>query len=184
MVVKITVPFWIPIIILPLIFRVPKKGPHFDNHPHVFHCRAFCRTRLLLSPERSAAACWVLATAPGRNGKAIVASCSPPASQRTANPIDMKIDPISAGFQDWVVLSRKSLLPHVHSIPWRNHFLKDLCALGAWAFTCCLGLQGGFEAHKALYDFPRKTSCSRVLAHGSLACKHQAYLSCFRTWTV
>ena len=26
-VVKIVVPFWVPIIIRPLIFRVPKKGP-------------------------------------------------------------------------------------------------------------------------------------------------------------
>ena len=26
-VVKIMVPFWVPIIIRPLIFRVPKKGP-------------------------------------------------------------------------------------------------------------------------------------------------------------
>ena len=28
-VVKITVPFWIPIIIRHLVFRVPKKGPSF-----------------------------------------------------------------------------------------------------------------------------------------------------------
>ena len=28
-VVKIMVPFWVPIIIRPLIFRVPKKGPSF-----------------------------------------------------------------------------------------------------------------------------------------------------------
>ena len=35
-VVKIMVPFWIPIIIRHLIFRVPKKIDHnFDNHPHV-----------------------------------------------------------------------------------------------------------------------------------------------------
>ena len=27
LVVKIMVPFWVPIIIRPLIFRVPKKGP-------------------------------------------------------------------------------------------------------------------------------------------------------------
>ena len=32
-VVKIMVPFWIPIIIRHLIFRGPKKGPYFDNHP-------------------------------------------------------------------------------------------------------------------------------------------------------
>ena len=32
MVVKITVPFWIPIIIRHLIFRVPKRDHHFDNH--------------------------------------------------------------------------------------------------------------------------------------------------------
>ena len=31
-VVKITVPFWIPIIIRHLIFRVPKRDHHFDNH--------------------------------------------------------------------------------------------------------------------------------------------------------
>ena len=36
-VVKIMVPFWIPIIIRPLIFRVPgapKEDHNFDNHPH------------------------------------------------------------------------------------------------------------------------------------------------------
>ena len=32
-VVKIMVPFWSPIIIRHLIFRGPKKGPYFDNHP-------------------------------------------------------------------------------------------------------------------------------------------------------
>ena len=35
MVVKIMVPFWIPIIIWPLILRVPpKRDPDFDNHPY------------------------------------------------------------------------------------------------------------------------------------------------------
>ena len=32
-VIKIMVPFWIPIIVRPLIFRVPKRGHNFDNHP-------------------------------------------------------------------------------------------------------------------------------------------------------
>ena len=33
-VVKMMVPFWIPIIIRHLIFRVSKKGPYFfDDHP-------------------------------------------------------------------------------------------------------------------------------------------------------
>ena len=27
------VPFWVPIIMRRLFFRVPKKGPYFDNHP-------------------------------------------------------------------------------------------------------------------------------------------------------
>ena len=37
LVVKIMVPFWVPIIIRHLLFRVPKKrDPNFDNHPHVF----------------------------------------------------------------------------------------------------------------------------------------------------
>ena len=33
-VVKMMVFFWIPIIVWHLIFRVPKKGQNFDNHPH------------------------------------------------------------------------------------------------------------------------------------------------------
>ena len=32
-VVKIMVPFWIPIIIRQLIYRVPKKGPYFGQPP-------------------------------------------------------------------------------------------------------------------------------------------------------
>ena len=35
LVVKIKVPFWVPIIIRHLLFRVPKKDPNFDNHPYV-----------------------------------------------------------------------------------------------------------------------------------------------------
>ena len=31
-VVKIMVPFWIPIIIRHLVFRVPKRDHNFDNH--------------------------------------------------------------------------------------------------------------------------------------------------------
>ena len=34
-VVKIMVPFWVPIILRHLIFRVPKKGHNFDNHPYL-----------------------------------------------------------------------------------------------------------------------------------------------------
>ena len=34
-VVKIVVPFWIPIVIRHLIFGVSKKDQNFDNHPHV-----------------------------------------------------------------------------------------------------------------------------------------------------
>ena len=33
-VVKIMVPFWVLIIILHLIFRVPKRGHNFDNYPY------------------------------------------------------------------------------------------------------------------------------------------------------
>ena len=34
-VVKIMVPFWVPILVRHLIFRVPKKtGHNFDNHPY------------------------------------------------------------------------------------------------------------------------------------------------------
>ena len=33
-VVKIMVPFWIPIIIRHLIFRDPKRDHNFDNHPY------------------------------------------------------------------------------------------------------------------------------------------------------
>ena len=33
-VVKIMDPFWIPIIIRHLIFRVPKKDHNFENHPY------------------------------------------------------------------------------------------------------------------------------------------------------
>ena len=34
-VVKILVPFWVPIIVRHLIFRVPnKRDPNFDSHPH------------------------------------------------------------------------------------------------------------------------------------------------------
>ena len=29
------VPLWIPIIIRHLLFRVPKKGHNFDNHPYI-----------------------------------------------------------------------------------------------------------------------------------------------------
>ena len=32
MVVKIMVPFWVPIIVRHLIFRVPKRDHNFDNH--------------------------------------------------------------------------------------------------------------------------------------------------------
>ena len=32
-VVKIRVPFWVPMIIRHLSFRVPKKDPSFDNYP-------------------------------------------------------------------------------------------------------------------------------------------------------
>ena len=34
MVVKIMIPFWIPIIIRHLILWVPKKDHNFDNHPY------------------------------------------------------------------------------------------------------------------------------------------------------
>ena len=33
-VVKVIVPFWIPIIIRHLIFRVPTRNHNFDNHPY------------------------------------------------------------------------------------------------------------------------------------------------------
>ena len=37
-VVKIMVPFWVPMILPHLIFRVPKKRDHnFDNHPYEHH---------------------------------------------------------------------------------------------------------------------------------------------------
>ena len=35
-VVKIRVPFWVPNIIRHLIFRVPKRDHHFDNHLHIY----------------------------------------------------------------------------------------------------------------------------------------------------
>ena len=34
-VVKIGVPFGVPIIIRHLLFRVPKRDPNFDNHPYM-----------------------------------------------------------------------------------------------------------------------------------------------------
>ena len=33
-VVNIRVPFWVPNIVRHLLFRVPKRDPNFDNHPH------------------------------------------------------------------------------------------------------------------------------------------------------
>ena len=33
-VVKIVVPFWVLKILRHLVFRGPKRGPYFDNHPH------------------------------------------------------------------------------------------------------------------------------------------------------
>ena len=39
-VVKIRVPFWVPIIIRHLLFKVPKMDHNFDNHPcgsHLWH---------------------------------------------------------------------------------------------------------------------------------------------------
>ena len=36
LVVKIMVPFWVPIIVRHLIFRVPKRDHNFDNHPDPF----------------------------------------------------------------------------------------------------------------------------------------------------
>ena len=35
MVVKIMGPFWIPVIIRHLIFRVPKRDHNLDNHPYM-----------------------------------------------------------------------------------------------------------------------------------------------------
>ena len=44
MVVKFMVPFWIPIIIQHIIFRVPQKRGHdFDNHPNVDVGHLSCR---------------------------------------------------------------------------------------------------------------------------------------------
>ena len=34
-IVKIMVPFWIPMIMRHLVFRVPKKGHNFDNRPPI-----------------------------------------------------------------------------------------------------------------------------------------------------
>ena len=47
MVVRILVPFWIPIIIRHLIFRVPKRDHNFDNHPQIFSI--WEQTQLLLA---------------------------------------------------------------------------------------------------------------------------------------
>ena len=48
-VVKIMIPFWIPIIIRHLIFRVPEKGDHnFDNHPSNALKAATCEGRVKL----------------------------------------------------------------------------------------------------------------------------------------
>ena len=33
-VVNMMVPFWVPIMIRPLILKVPKRDHHFDNHPY------------------------------------------------------------------------------------------------------------------------------------------------------
>ena len=52
MVVKIRVPFWVPIIIRHLLFRVPKKGPYnFDNHP--YGTRRFQHDRFFLGSKES-----------------------------------------------------------------------------------------------------------------------------------
>ena len=32
-----SIPFWVPIIIRHLLFRVPKGDHNFDNHPHKYH---------------------------------------------------------------------------------------------------------------------------------------------------
>ena len=36
-VAKIRVPFWVPIIIRHLVFRVPKRDPNFDSHSYRAH---------------------------------------------------------------------------------------------------------------------------------------------------